>query len=56
MDDEYILSINRRIEPNCIHILDSYQDHADERGYGSKLAILSLKDEEFIVDKVNPSA
>ena len=54
MDDDYILSINRRIEPNSIHVLDAYQDNADERGYGDNLVILSLRDDEFIIDKVNP--
>ena len=56
MDEDYILSVNRRIEPNCINVLDAYQDNPDKRGYGDNLSIISLRDDEFIIDKVNPQA
>ena len=56
MDEDFVLSIPRRIEPNCITVLDSYQDNPNELGYKDHLAIMSLRDDEFYVDKVNPLA
>ena len=56
MDEDFDIGIDRRIEPDSIEVLDCYQDNANSRGYGDKLAILSLRDDEFFIDIVNPLA
>ena len=55
MDQDFCLSIQRRIEPECIVVLDCYQVN-DSGGYGDLMAIISLRDDEFFIDKVNPLA
>ena len=56
MDQDFIINIERMIEPNSINVLDCYQLDANQEGYGNYMAILSQRDDEFFIDKVNPQA
>ena len=56
MDQDFILKIDRMIEPNSINVLDCYQLNPNKEGYGDYMAILSQRDDEFFIDKINPLA
>ena len=56
MDEKFSIGINRRIEPDSICVLDCYQENPNKMGFGDKIAILSLRGDEFFIDTVNPQA
>ena len=56
MDEDFSIGIGRRIEPDSIQVLDCYQEGANKLGFGEKVAILSLRGDEFFIDTVCPQA
>jgi len=55
-DEEYKISIIRRIEPNTIKIFHALQDEENHEGLGQQLTILLMRDNDFFIDRVNPEA
>jgi hypothetical protein len=53
-DRSFKISIPRSIEPGIITALDVYQEEINDEGFGEKMQILSLRDEEFYVDTISP--
>jgi hypothetical protein len=51
---DFKISIPRSIEPGIITALDVFQEEINEEGFGEKMQILSLRDEEFYVDTIYP--
>jgi hypothetical protein len=57
-NDEFKIQIPRKIEPNIITCFDVFakEDDSNEERLGDTLQVLSVRDEEFYVDKCNPKA
>ena len=58
-NDQFKIQIPRKIEPNIITVFDVYAKDAidksvNEEQLGEALQVLSVRDEEFFVDNVNP--
>ena len=54
--EEFKIKINRQIEPGKLRVMDVGQMRLNEEGFGDKLAILNMRDENFYYDEVNPQA
>lgn len=61
-NDQFKISIPRSIEPGIITVFDVHievqedDNNQNDEGLGKRMQILSVRDEEFYVDNVNPQA
>ena len=51
--ETFFIGLKRKIEPNKIRVKDCVMKNVDSLGYGSELSILSLRGDEFYIDRVN---
>ena len=47
------IGIPRRIEPNSLKVLDFYMDDINDYGFPSNLQIISIRGDEFNIDRVD---
>lgn len=53
-DENYKISIKRRIEPYSINVFHAIQENENHEGLGDKMIIISMRDNEFNLDIVDP--
>ena len=51
---DFKISITRKIEPNTLKVFDFLQEGHNEAGIGETMQIISIRDQEFFYDKLEP--
>jgi hypothetical protein len=51
---DFKISIRRKIEPNTLRVFDFLQELHHPNGIGEAMNIISMRDQEFFYDKIEP--